>query len=112
VPKKVLDGDHLGLRVEQLGGHGVAQLVTADSERGLPRIVLDSFLDAPHRYRLSSVDPLFNDEDPPGSRGASHSEVIDKRLSGVIADVYHPLLAPLRMTNKDPVLSQIQVCKL
>ena len=50
MPEKVLDGDHLGLRIEQLSGHGVAQLVAADPEPGLSRIVLDSFLDAPDRY--------------------------------------------------------------
>ena len=110
--EEILDGDHFGLRIEQLSGHGVAQLVAADPERGLSRIVFDSFLDAPDRDGISFERAFFNKEDAPCSRGTPDSEVIDKSLFGIVADVHDPLLAALGMTDKDPALPQIQVSKL
>ena len=73
VPEQILDGDDLGLCIEQLSGHGVAQLVATDPEAGLFRIVLDSFLDAPHRYGLAFEPAFFNEENALCPRWASDS---------------------------------------
>ena len=50
VTEEILDGYHLGLHIQQLGGHGLDQLVTADSELGLSSLVLD-------RVRNRKEDP-------------------------------------------------------
>ena len=71
VPEQILDGNDLGLCVEQLSGHGMAQLMATDSEAGLFRIVLDSFLDAPDRYGIAFEPAFFNEENPLCSRWAS-----------------------------------------
>ena len=60
VTEQILDGGDFRFGVQQLGGHGVAQLVTAGLQSGLFRVVFDAFLDPSNRYGLSLAGAFFH----------------------------------------------------
>ena len=49
VAQKILDGDQVGIGIEQLGGHRMTQLMAGYRQTGFLRIILHAFLDSPDR---------------------------------------------------------------
>jgi hypothetical protein len=49
VPQQVLDGDHIGAGIEQIRGHGVAELMAADMDTTFLRVILGPLLNASDR---------------------------------------------------------------
>ena len=109
MPEEVLDGDHLGLSIEQLGGHGMPEVVTGDLEPGLSGIVLHSFLDTPNRYGFSFVRTLFHQEEFLCPGWLPHPKVSHKGVISIFAHIDDAVFPSLTVTDKDPVSSQVQV---
>jgi hypothetical protein len=60
----MLDRHQIRIGIEQLSGHGVSQLMTADIHSGFPGVVLHSFLDSAHRHGIALAATLAHQEEP------------------------------------------------
>ena len=61
--QKILDGHQGGICIKELGGHGVPELVAGHLEPGLATVILQAFLNAPHRDGFASGSPFICQED-------------------------------------------------
>jgi hypothetical protein len=66
--EKILDRGDVGIRVQKLCRHGVAQTVTGDLYFAFAGIVFDPLLDAPNGERCAGPWSFLHEEDPPGFR--------------------------------------------
>jgi len=76
MPQEVLDGYQRRVGIEELGGHGVPELVARHLEPRLAGIMLQAFLDAPHRDGLASSSPFIHQEDLFDPAGRPHPEIL------------------------------------
>jgi hypothetical protein len=83
MPQEILDGHHDSVSVEELGDHGVPELVARHFAPRLAGIILQALLDAPHRDSLASPSPLIHQEDFFDSAGRPHPEIPHQGLIGI-----------------------------
>ena len=60
VTQEVLDRHQIRIGIEQLGGHGVTQLMAAYFHSGLPGVMLHAFLDGAHRHGIALAATLVH----------------------------------------------------
>ena len=108
VPQEILDGHQGGIGIEELGGHGVPQLVARHLEPRLAGVILQAFLDAPHRDGLAPAAAFVHQEDLFDAAGRPHPEILHQGLIGVVTQVHHPILGALALVDKDLAAPQVQ----
>ena len=106
--QEILDGHQGSVSIEELRGHGVTQLVARHFEPRFAGILLQMFLDAPHRDGLAPASAFIHQEDFFDSTGRSHPKILHQGLIGVVAQVHHPILGTLTLMDKDLATSQVQ----
>ena len=63
MPRKILDGRQGSVGIKELRGPGVPELMARHLEPCLAGVMLQTFLDAPHRDGVASASPFIDQED-------------------------------------------------
>ena len=108
MPQEVLDGGQVRIGIEELGGHGVPELMARGGDAGLPGKVFQPLLYTPDGDRLASIAPFFHQEDLLGPGMRSDPQVFGQGLMTVRADIDHPVFATLAVPDQDPAADQVQ----
>ena len=108
MPQEILDGHQGGIGIEELGGHGVPELVARHFEPCLAGVMLQAFLDAPHRDGFASASAFIHQEDFFDPAGRPHPEILHQGLIGIVAQVHHPIFGALALVDKDLAAPQVQ----
>jgi len=108
VPKKILDGAQIGIRIEQLRGHRVPQMVTGNTKFRLARIILHTLLDTANRDGTPRTDPFFNQEDFFGFGRGPYFEIVRQSEECIIAHIDDPVFGSLAVFDDDFPLLEVQ----
>jgi hypothetical protein len=103
-----LDGYQGGIGIEELSGHGVPELVARHLEPRLASVMLQTFLNAPHRDGFASASAFIYQEDFFDPAGRPHPEILRQGLIGIVAQVHHPIFGAFTLMDKDLTAAQIQ----
>ncbi len=108
VPEKILDGAEIGIRVEQLRGHRVSEMVTGNPEFRLAGIILHTLLYAANGDGIACTSPLFDQKDSVGFGWRPYPEIACQSEERVIAHIDDPVLRPLPIFDDDFSLLEVQ----
>lgn len=100
--QKILNGDEIRIGVQELGGHGVSQVMTGELEGHLGRIALHPLLDAPDGYGLTPIGLLLRQKQMLCPRLGPDPEIGNEGIMGIIADIDDPALAALPVVDENP----------
>lgn len=105
--QKILNGDEIRIGVQELGGHGVSQVVTGELEVRLSRIALHPLLDTAHREGLTPIGLPLRQKQMPCPGLGPDPEIGNEGIMSIIADIDDAVLASLTIMDKDPSLREL-----
>ena len=108
VPEKILDGAQIGIRIEQLRGHRVPEMMAGNSEVRLTGVIFHTLLDAANGDGVPGTGPLFDQKNPGGFGSRPHFEISRQSEERIIAHIDDPVLAPFSIFDDDFLLFEVQ----
>ena len=108
VPKKILDGAEIGIRIEQLRGHRVPEMMTGNPEFRLTGIILHTLLYAANGDGISRTGPFFDQKDSFGFGWRPYPEIARQSEERIIAHIDDPVFGSLAIFDDDFSLFEVQ----
>lgn len=110
--QKILNRNQIGIGIQKLGRHRMAELMTGNIQSCLARIVLHPFLDTPNRDRFSLAGSFIDQKNLLDLRGRSAFQIISEGAIGIVAHIHNPIFVPLALADQDPSLSEVEVLEM
>lgn len=108
MPQKILNGAEISIRIEQLRGHRVPEMVAGNPEFRLMSIILHTLLYAANGDGVSRTDPFFDQKDSVGFGWRPYPEIACQSEEGIIAHIDDPIFGTLPVFDDDLLLLEVQ----